>query len=77
MTRGFIPPLDILSRKLRKGGRRHTTENLSSVKTLAKSFTIETGMLSRHESMDYGEKVEVQEVIENVENENEVSILSF
>ena len=60
VTRGLPQPLDILSRKLQKGRRRHTTENLGSVQKLSKGFTVDTGLLSRHESVDYGERIEVQ-----------------
>ena len=59
-TRGLPQPLDILSRKLQKGRRRHTTDNLGSVQKLAKGFTIDTGVISRHESMDYGERIDVR-----------------
>ena len=86
-TRQFSQPLDILSRKLQKGRRRHTTESLGCVQKLAKGFTVDAGMLSRHDSVDYGDKVEVTEmsldygekieVHESDDTESQVSFQNF
>ena len=80
-------PFSILSRKLKKGQRRHTTntlgsvqklakgsdtlgsvqklakgsDTLGSVQVLAKGFTVDAGMLSRHDSVDYGDTVYVKD----------------
>lgn len=74
VTRQLSEPTESLSHKLEKGRRRHTTENLGSVQKLAKGFTFDTGMLSRHESVDFGEKVEV---LETEDTENQVSLYYF
>ena len=59
--RQLSQPFNILSRKLRKGQRRHTTDSLGCVKKLAKGFTVDAGMLSRHDSVDYGDTAYVKE----------------